>query len=144
MIIRDMKVLHPKFRRLAEGLNQSLARGYEAGETQTRFEVFETFRDPVRQLELLAKGTTKAGPWQSGHAFGLACDFVPVIDNAEAIALGNQIGERVLPGWSWHSSHDWDYLTKKAKAFGLGTISWDRPHVQHPRLNELLLFMKNL
>ena len=143
-VYSDVKLLHPKFRGVAINLAKSLEAGYKSGETQTLFKIFETFRDPVRQLDALSKGTTKAGIFQSAHALGLACDFVGNLSNDEAIALGEKIGERVLPGWCWHSSLDWDYLTKKAKRFGLITISWDRPHVQHPEAADVLKRLSNV
>ena len=63
-IYRDTALLHPEFRWIAEGLAEDLIRRYEAGETKTRFELFETFREPSRQLDLLKKGATKAGIFQ--------------------------------------------------------------------------------
>lgn len=143
-IFNDLSLLHPKFSGIASRLAQSLNVGYKTGETKTYYKVFETFRDPWRQKDLLAKGTTKAGPYQSAHQLGLAIDFVPYIDATQALKIADILGERVLPGWSWWSGHDWDYLTKKAKALGLSTIEWDRPHVQHPRAAELLLRLKNI
>lgn len=138
MIYSDVNLLHPKFRGVAINLAKSLDAGYKSGATKTNFKVFETFRDPIRQKDLLAKRTTKAGIFQSAHALGLAVDFVPWLDNSEALALGNQTGESVFPGWNWSNVHDWDYLTKKAKAFGLVTISWDRPHTQHPEAASII------
>jgi len=131
-IYSDLNLLHPKFRAIAYRLKDSLLAGYKSGETKTFYQVFETFRSPVRQADLIKKGTTKAGPFESAHQFGLAVDFVPYIDAAEAAALADKLGERVFPGWNWHSSHDWDYLRNKAKAFSLVTLTWDAPHVQHP------------
>ena len=132
-IYRDTALLHPKFRRLCEGLAQDLIRRYEAGETKTRFEIFETFRDPSRQLDLLKKGATKAGIFQSAHNFGLAADFVAYIDGQQAHDMGDLAGEKVLAGWSWHASNDWRFLRLRAEAFGLQIpIAWDLGHVQSP------------
>ena len=83
-IIRDLRLLHPKFGRAAGLLHQDLIRAYEAGETKTLFKVFETFRDPRRQLDALKKGVSKAGMYQSAHAFGMAADFVPFLSPYEA------------------------------------------------------------
>jgi len=144
-IIRDTRLLHPKFRFAVENLAKDLIRSYETGRTKTRFEVFETFRHPFRQADLLAKGTTKAGMWESAHQYGLAVDFVPVIDAEMAAILSEKKGERVWPGWNWDSEHDWDYLSNRAKTFGLVTpLSWDRPHVQHPLWPQLQRELKNL
>jgi len=140
-VFADMALLHPKFLGRANRLYEYLVDSHQTGRTKTRFEIFETFRDPIRQRDLLKKGVTKAGPFESAHQFGLACDFVPYLVQSEANALGEQIGERVNAGWSWHSSHDWDYLTDAAKRFKLATIEWDRPHVQHPAWNEIRTFI---
>jgi len=132
-IIRDTRLLHPKFRWACEGLAKDLIAGYQSGRTKTRFEIFETFRHPDRQNSLLAKGATKARAWQSAHQFGLAADFVPVISEAEATELSDLKGERVWPGWNWDSKHDWDYLRNRANSFKLANnLDWDRPHVQSP------------
>lgn len=118
-IERRIETLHPEFAPIVRRLAEALAGDYKSGLTKTDFQVFETYRSPMRQLDLLAKGTTKAGPFQSAHGFGLAVDFVP------------RVGGR----WTWEvQSSEWDYLRQKAKAFGLAnSIQWDRPHVEHPR-----------
>lgn len=143
-IYSDISLLHPKFAGVVKRLHEFLIDSHETKRTKTRFEIFETFRDPVRQNRLFAQKTTKALAWQSAHNIGLACDFVPYITGDEAIALSEATGERHFPGWSWHSSHDWDYLTNAAKRFSLTTIEWDRPHVQHPQASKILLMMKNI
>lgn len=144
MALSDIKLLHPKFRGVVRGLQADLTLAYETGRTKTRFELYETFRDPLRQADLFAKGVTKAGPWESLHQFGLAADFVPYLSNEEAIELSHAKGERVMPGWNWDSSHEWDYLTNRAKSFSLVTLDWDRTHVQHSRGYELLKFLKDM
>lgn len=132
-IYNDTGLLHPKFRPVVTRLHQTLIGAYEAGRTKSRFEIFETYRDPIRQRDLLKKGATKAGIFQSAHAFGLAVDFVPYITGQEALDLGDLTGEKVLTGWNWHSSNDWDFLKKTAEEFGLSVpIAWDRGHVQSP------------
>lgn len=132
-IYRDTALLHPKFRRICEGLAQDLLRRYEAGETQTRFEIFETFREPSRQLDLLKKGATKAGIFQSAHNFGLAADFVAYIDGQQALDMGDLAGEKVLAGWNWSDRNDWTFLRRRAEAFGLTIpIKWDLGHVESP------------
>lgn len=143
-IFRDMSLLHPKFARIARDVQQRLIADYKSGVTKTAFEVFETYRSPMRQNELITKGVTKAGPYESAHQFGLAIDFVPVITGTEANLLAEKIGERVLPGWNWHSSHDWEHLTKVAKRFGLTTIDWDKPHLQHPHAYDVIHKIKNI
>ena len=145
-IYRDMSLLHPKFRGRADALAEYLISAYETNLTKTRFHVFETFRDPARQSELLTKRVTKAGPFESAHQFGLAVDFVPYLSPDEALALGNRIGERVLPDWNWHSSHEYSFLSAAAKKFDLSVpIAWDPCHVQHPKWSEILFdFKQNL
>lgn len=137
-IFNDISLLNPKFATVVVRLHKYLIDCHETGRTKTRFEVFETFRDPMRQRELLRKGTTKAGVFQSAHAFGLAVDFVPVIDIAEARVIAETLGERVAPGWSWWSGHDYAFLKQSAEKFGLAVpISWDPCHVQHPNFEKL-------
>ena len=137
-IYRDTTLLHPKFRRICEGLAQDLIRRYEAGETKTRFEIFETYRTPMRQRDLMKKGVSKAGPFQSAHQFGLAADFVPHLSPEEAAALSATTGERVFPGWNWHSSHDYRFLATAAQHFKLSVpITWDPCHVEHPNFVKL-------
>lgn len=133
-IIRDLTGLNPKFKGVIVRLHDYLVDSHETGRTKTRFEIFETIRSPARQADLIKKGVSKAGPWQSPHQFGLAVDFVPYLTGVEATDLGNRIGEKVLPGWSWHSSHDYAFLHQAAEKFGLdNSISWDPCHVQHPQ-----------
>lgn len=136
-IYSDVSLLNAKFGRSIVRLHKYLIDAHETGRTKTRFEIFETYRDPVRQASLLGKGTSKAGPFQSAHQFGLACDIVPHLDNREANELASRIGEAVFPGWSWHSSHDYSFLAKAAEEHGLTVpISWDRCHVEHPKWRE--------
>lgn len=131
-IIRDPALLHPVFRPIVDTLMQELRRGHETRATQTRFELFETFRRPERQRDLITKGVSKAGAFQSAHQFGLAVDIVPYIDPDTAAEISKATGERHWPGWSWWTGHDWDYLSDTANRLGLRTISWDRPHVEYP------------
>lgn len=126
-VIRDINALHPKFAPIAKRLADALAADYKAGLTKTDFQVFETYRSPLRQQELLAKGTTKAGPFKSAHQFGLAVDFVP----------------RINGRWDWSDFHEWEYMRNKAQSFGLSTpISWDLTHVEHPLFDDLYHAMK--
>lgn len=132
-IYRDMSLLHPKFFGAARKLEQALTVAYQSGLTKTNFKVFETFRDPIRQADLLVKKATKAGPFASAHQLGLACDFVPYLTAEEATKLSERIGERVWPGWNWHSSNDYSLLKTEAMKVGLEVpIPWDLCHVQHP------------
>ena len=141
-IISDPKLFHPKFARAASALNKLLRGGYETGITKTNFQLFESYRHPGRQFEVFTKGTSKAGPYKSAHQFGLAGDWVPYLSPVEAEALGERIGERVLPGWNWHSSHDWLFLKKCAEQVGLVVpMDWDRAHVEHPDWPNLLTYI---
>lgn len=38
--------------------------------------VFEHWRSPERQEQMIAKGVSKAGPWRSAHQYGLAVDII--------------------------------------------------------------------
>ena len=138
-IINDMRLLHPKFAGAAEKLAKSCTTAYEAGVTKTNFKVFETFRNPTRQNELFAKGTSKARQFSSAHQLGMAIDMVPYLSPKEAAALGERIGERVFPGWNWHSSHDWLFLKNTAEKCGLARpLDWDLAHIEHPQWPYLL------
>jgi len=136
-IISDLALLEPKFGRACSRLHAYLIDAHQTRRTQTRFEIFETYRHPNRQASLLKKGVSKAGPWESAHQVGLACDFVPYLDPDEAAALARRTGERVLPGWNWHTSHDYGFLAAAAETFKLRVpIGWDPCHVEHPRFRE--------
>ncbi|BDU16917.1 M15 family metallopeptidase [Lysobacter auxotrophicus] len=121
---RDVSIahLHPDFRarvsRLASGLSQ------------TPFQLFEGFRSPERQRDLFRQGrgdgrriVTNADAWQSYHQYGLAADFVLLIDGV----------------WSWSSDAGldahWKLLRKLAGQAGLECLSWEAPHVQFPGLS---------
>lgn len=118
-VVRDMKALHPScalaFRELAEYLRIS----FNEGATHSEFRVFETYRNPIRQLYLLEQGVSKAGAFQSAHQFGMAVDFVP----GTQTALGFK--------WSWSANEDWPFLKRAAELYGLSCpIAWDKAHVQ--------------
>ena len=137
-IYRDTTLLHPKMRGGVEALAQELIRLYEANRTKFRFEIFETFRSPVRQLHLRAEGRSKAGAWQSPHQYGLAVDFVPYLGRAQAKELSKPVG------WFWPSVTDecWEELEAEALKAGLvRPIAWDKPHVEHPDFNDLFQLM---
>jgi len=118
---------HPKFAGAAKELEEYLFDAYKSGVTKTLFKVFECFRSDSRQNSLFAKGVSKAKAGQSAHNYGLAADFVPWINGAEAAKLGHG----TAPGWSWHPSHDYAFLKKAAEKFGLeAPIAWDKCHIQ--------------
>ena len=121
----DIRSLHPKVQSVFHDLAEALVSGYEAGLTQTRFQIFETFRTPSRQNYLLTKGTTKARGWQSPHQFGFAVDFVPVSFDPDGVIF------------SWSAEHDYNFLGKLALEHGLTRpISWDKCHIEHPLWHE--------
>lgn len=126
-IDRDMSAFHPKMQGPVSRLSEKLIKAHKAGETKTYFKLFEGYRHPLRQLELLKAKTTKAGPWQSAHNFGLAADFLPYYGGA----------------WSWDTSHDWDFLHACAVECGLrAPIKWDKPHIEHPFWPRLQTFLR--
>lgn len=125
----DLKLLHPIFRGAVEELLIDLDTQFRRGKTKSQFRLFEGYRSPQRQAELLAKKppVTKAGPWESAHQYGLAADIV-----ASSGGL-----------WSWHEKEDWDFLAERARIHGLSVpIPWDRPHVQHPRFRDFMEVLK--
>ena len=121
--------IHPKAVRSFQLLEEDLCRGFLCGETTTWFRPFEGYRAPDRQLDMLQNKTSKALPFQSAHQYGLAVDFVGfVTKSAPRIAMPTGTGR-----WSWDASLDWDYLDRAAARQGLDrSITWDRPHVEHP------------
>lgn len=113
-----LDAIHPIARNQFVRLSEMLAEGFDRGETRTLFLVFETYRSPERQAQVLAEGASKVGPWRSAHAWGFAGDFVPYTEGH---------------GWYWDDSADWDYLKRCAELCGLRVpIGWDKPHVEHP------------
>lgn len=144
-IHNSLELLHPKFARAVKRLHEYLIDAHETGRTKTRFEVFETYRDPMRQADLLKKKVSKAGPFESAHQLGLAVDLVPYLSPDEAAELAARKGEKVLPGWNWDASHDYRFLAASAKSFNLSVpISWDPCHVEHPNWRQhRLSFVKH-
>lgn len=133
-IYADLALLEPKFARSCKRLHDYLIDGHQTGRLKLRYEIFETFRSPIRQNSLVMKKVSKAAAWQSSHQHGLACDFVPYLSQAEATALG------VRPGWYWPEASDplWEELEKAATMFGLvRPIAWDKPHVEDPRARKV-------
>lgn len=119
---REIALIHPKTREILMPLLHELARGYESGATQRRFQLFEGFRDPRRQDYLFKKGTTKARAWQSAHNYGLAVDIVPFEGTTDR------------GFWRWGIPRgDWEYLHTIARNHGFLTpINWDLAHLEHP------------
>lgn len=138
-IERRVELLNPKFGAVIVRLHAYLIDAYETGRTKTRFEIFETYRGPLRQADLITKRVTKAGPWQSAHQFGLAADLVPFLSEKDADFLADRSGHSAVVGWNWHSANDYRFLSTAAKKFELATPveSWDPCHVEHPRFPEL-------
>lgn len=89
-----------------------------------RFEPFEGYRHPMRQLYLVEETkNTKARPWQSAHQYGLALDF----------AVRRYDEHMIANGWSWPNDAPWERLRDIARTFELDIpLAWDRGHVQHP------------
>lgn len=134
MTNRNLALLHPKFSGVAQRLHEELIRAYKAGRTHFCFEVFETYRPPDVQAGYLAKGTTKAGPWQSAHQFGLAVDFVPYIGPNDIQRATELFKKPIAGGWIWPplDFNDWRVLHDLAHATGCRTIEWDAPHLESP------------
>ena len=125
--------LHPEVRFQFSALAEDLALAYQADRTEFLLEPFEGFRSIDRQRHLLAEGTTKAGPWESAHQFGLAVDFVP--RRIREITKTADHPARTIREWYWPAAEhdDWKVLSELAAQHGLLTpITWDKPHVQHP------------
>lgn len=125
MVIGDMTFVHPKAHLAFSNLAAQLQDDHERGLTATLFMPFETYRTPYRQALLIAEGdNTRAGPWRSAHQYGLAIDFVPY-------------------PWSWAEHHDWGWLDRRAREWGLRRpIPWDRAHIEHPIAADLLRLLR--
>ncbi|MES2653088.1 MAG: peptidoglycan-binding protein [Bacteroidota bacterium] len=89
------------------------------------FKIFEAFRHPERQADLYAQGRTKPGnivtyaqPWSSYHQYGLAVDFVLLIN-------GN---------WSWDTKKEkgkwWMRMNALGAQEGLMRLDFEVPHLQ--------------
>lgn len=140
VIYRDVSFLNPEFEARVRNLDEHLSLLYQTGVAEFRLKVFETYRSPARQLHLLSKAVTKAGPWQSPHQYGLAVDFVPYLTEAEADRLD------VPPGWHWPevSNGIWHILHEQCAVFGVKhPISWDKPHCEDPRWPAIQRALKN-
>lgn len=130
-VIRSMTLCHSKAKRVFIETEQEFIAANKAGLTKARFEVFETFRHPMRQEHLFAANTTKARAWQSAHQYGLAVDFVPRLDGR----------------WTWLLSElgDTDMLHFRRIVGNHGLIAdiaWDPFHCEHPlwrRVKEFLV-----
>ena len=115
----DPMYLHPIFREKAHELLVRLAA------EEIPFRLFEGYRSPERQQYLYAQGRTRPGPivtraqpWTSYHQYGLAGDFVLLIN-----------GE-----WSWDTTGPkaryWTRLPELGVTVGLERISFELPHLQ--------------
>lgn len=114
--------LHPKCRRDFQKLALRMEQVHRDKLTPHRLLPFEGYRSVERQLYLLnVTKTTKAGPWESAHNYGLSVDYVP-FDPARG-------------GWYWPDADDYSWKLLRIEANNLGLwneIAWDRPHVEHP------------
>jgi len=138
-VYSDIQLLNPDFRVRVVNLQKLLDAAYKARTLKVAFRIFETFRSPIRQIELRRQGVSKAGEWDSSHQYGLAVDFVPYLTKAEAAERG------VKPGWAWLPASDecWVVLEACAEQAGLVCpIDWDKPHVEDPRFPALRKVIK--
>lgn len=89
------------------------------------FRIFEAFRSPERQADLYAQGRTKSGdivtyaqPWYSYHQYGLAVDFVLLVDG----------------DWSWSSNGQkaawWSRMHELGAQEELMRLNFETPHLQ--------------
>lgn len=117
----DRTHLHPTFLAALTTLEASLAAD------GIPLALFEGARSPFRQAELYAQGrgtgptgrtVTRAKAWQSFHQFGIAADFVFNVNGA----------------WTWDEPRPglWSRYTDLARAAGLRTLDFERPHVELP------------
>lgn len=117
----DRSHLHPMLREKCLALDIALV------QKGIPLALFEGARAPARQVDLYAKGrgegapghfVTKARPWESGHQYGMAVDYVFLINGQ----------------WTWNepSVGMWAQYTQLADAEGLRSLSFEKPHVELP------------
>lgn len=121
VVNRSVDFLHPKMREAVLRLSKAVAHPFrdQPSGREYSFQMYEGFRTVQRQAHLISVGTTKAGPWQSAHQYGLAVDFVPI-----------HAGR-----WTWDGvpTDAWEWMRSEARSLGLRTpIAWDLPHLEHP------------
>lgn len=89
------------------------------------FKPFEGYRHPMRQHYLRADTkSTKAGPWESAHQYGLAVDFAISVNDKKTPEPGSLI---------WDEAAPWELLRELAAVHELEVpIDWDRGHVVSP------------
>ena len=127
--------LHPDMRSpIRAMLEATRAFKFTAVGLPSRFDAFEGYRSPVRQMHLLTVDkTTKAGPWKSAHQYGLAVDFAVRVMTPDA----------AREHWTWPERAPWEKLREIALSVGLDIpIKWDRGHVEHPIWQDLQIIHK--
>ncbi len=116
---RSPAMLHPAFR------NKALRTVARLNAEGIPFGIYEGMRSPWRQAHLYASGRSRAGrvltpveAWGSLHQFGLAADFVLVLEGR----------------WSWDDDEAraswWDRLEAVGRDEGLVSKPGERPHLQ--------------
>lgn len=126
----DITVIHPIMKAGVAALTADMAtRRFKIEDGRQFFLApFEGFRHPLRQYHLLTRTkSTKAGPWQSAHQYGLAVDFAGRVIHEDGIIPPNS--------WNWDEVPEiaWKELARRASVHGLAVpIAWDKGHVQHP------------
>ena len=121
--ISSFEWLHPVYVKPFINLYSELKAEHTIGEIPFIFEPFETYRTPMRQNTLLAGRSSFASAYRSAHQFGLAVDFVPVVNGK----------------WTWDVEvHWWNKLKGLARKHGLDCpITWDKCHVEHPVFDQV-------
>jgi len=133
-----MDMLHPKlFVPMGALIRTTRAFVFELpGGREGRFEPFEGYRHPKRQLDLLTRTkSTKSGPWESAHQYGLAVDFAVRVRDV------NPAAGVTFTQWVWENEVPWGTLKILASREGLTVpIEWDKGHVAHPLAASFLKF----
>lgn len=132
----DITALHPKMRGPIFALTEAIGKlryPSQSSGFHIRLYPFEGYRHPLRQnyLRTVTK-TTKAGPWQSAHQYGLAVDFAGRLVEDDTGLLVNS--------WTWELRDEaWSDLKRYARSEGLDVpIAWDRGHVVHPLFDKMM------
>jgi hypothetical protein len=113
--------LDPDIRSLAEAMLR------DAKDAGFRFRIMATYRSPLRQAFLMAKGRGRTHTLTSNHSYGRALDIV--IDN------GNRGNKRTKRDWIAFRRWVLNYKTPAGETFhilGNPESSWDWSHVEVP------------
>lgn len=124
-IIKDLSLLHPRFR------NKVIKLLYECAKQGIELEVVETYRNPNRQNYLRKKGFSMLHGGKSKHQHCLAVDVVPVKygwymwHDKEMWAKVGKTGESLdlIWGGRWHRFRDYPHFESPMSIDSIETLT---------------------